>query len=381
VSNPSNADRSAGFDLPGVCSPRAPLANLKPYSGSFPAGKTIMAANESPYNLSEGLRDKIARAVRGFDFNRYPDPLATDLRAQIADNYQLKPEQVLLGNGGDELLLDMMIAWGGKGRSILQFMPTFTMYGIYAQTFETAVISLLRDPQTYAIDIDLALETLRAQQPSICLLCNPNNPSGQVTPVADICRLIEASDALFVVDEAYAEFSGTSMLPYLDRYPNLVILRTFSKAYSLAGLRLGYLMASPAIIEMIARVRMPYSVNSFSQMVGSLLLDNKEEFDQACADIMRERDWLYDVLQDMAGVKVWPSSANYLLFQVEKAAEVWERLLYVHDICIRHFKDAPGLDNCLRVTVGTSQENIAFTAALRESIAYVNLPDDFFCGS
>ncbi|MCL2403204.1 MAG: aminotransferase class I/II-fold pyridoxal phosphate-dependent enzyme [Coriobacteriia bacterium] len=389
-----------------VCSPRQALEKLKPYSGEMPENKLILAANESPFNVPASIRTQLQAGIEDFAFNRYPDPLGQKLRNQIANFNSIDSDCVLLGNGGDELLLDIMLAWGGndhgKGRKdavqrdgisssdssrrrkVLQFTPTFSMYRIYAEVLEAEVINLPRDPESYAIDTEAAVDLLQNQHIDLCFLDNPSNPTGQLMPEPDVCRIIEASNALVVVDEAYFEFSGQSMLRYLDKYPNMVILRTFSKAYSLAGMRLGYVLAQPEVIDMLARVRMPYSVNSFTQWTGQLVMDNLAEFDQGIADIIKERKWLYKVLQDMAdsnkGMKVWPSQANYLLFRVDRAQELWQRLYDIHDIYVRNFASAPGLENCLRVTVGSSQENIKFTTALRESIARLNLPDDFFSG-
>jgi len=369
-------------------SPRRALEQLQPYSGEMPEGKLMLAANESPYNLPESVLRQLKDGIEDFDFNRYPDPLGQKLRKQIADANGVDADCVLIGNGGDELLLDIMLAWGGSDssgpnnerRTMMQFTPTFSMYRIYAEALETRILSVPRNPDTLQIDVEQAVQCLQDNQVNLCFIDNPNNPTGQMTYEEDLCRIIEASDALVVVDEAYFEFSGQTMLKYLDKYPNMVILRTFSKAYSLAGLRLGYVLAQPEIIDMLARVRMPYSVNAFTQWAGSLVMDNVTEFDQAIADIIKEREWLYEVLQDMPNVEVWSSQANYLLFRLNKAKEVWQRLLDAHDIYIRDFSSASGLKNCLRVTVGTSKQNIAFTTALRESIAQVNLPDNFFSG-
>jgi len=370
------------FQSAGVRNPRRVLEQLKPYSGEMPADKLILAANESPYNLPESVCAQLAQGIDDFAFNRYPDPLGQKLRKQIADYNGVDADCVLIGNGGDELLLDIMLAWGGTDhgatRTMMQFIPTFSMYRIYAEALETRILSAMRDPKTFEIDTSLAVQCLQNNQVDICLIDNPNNPSGNLMPEEELLKILDASDALTVIDEAYVEFSGQSMLKYLNDYPNMVILRTFSKAYSLAGLRLGYVLAHPQVIDMLARVRMPYSVNAFTQWAGQLVMDNRTEFDQTIKALVEDREWLYKALQDMPGVEVWPSQANYLLFRTDKAKEVWQRLFDVHDIYIRDFSAALGLENCLRVTVGNNEENIRFITALRESIAFLNLPDNFF---
>ncbi|MCL2438405.1 MAG: histidinol-phosphate transaminase [Coriobacteriia bacterium] len=362
-----------------VRSPRRALESLKPYSGEIPEGKLILSANESPFNLPASVRAQLQAGIDNFAFNRYPDPLGRRLRQQIADFNGVSSDCVLIGNGGDELLLDILLAWGGndsgienKKRTIMQFSPTFSMYRIYADLLETRMLDLPRNPEDFSIEVDQAVDCLQNNQVDVCVIDNPGNPTGQLISEEDLCKIIEASDALVVVDEAYFEFSGQSMVSYLEKYSNMVILRTFSKAYSLAGLRLGYVLACPKVIDMLARVRMPYSVNSFTQWTGQLVMDSLTEFDQGISDIVNERELLFEALKDMAGkntgMKVWPSRANYLLFRADKAHEIWQRLLDVHDIYIRNFSSAPGLKNCLRVTVGSSQENMRFVTALRESI-------------
>jgi len=162
------------------------------------------------------------------------------------------------------------------------------------------------------------------------------------------------------------------MLPYLDKHPNMIILRTFSKAYSLAGLRLGYVIAHPRVINMLARVRMPYSVNAFTQWVGNLVMDNLDQFDAGVAELIQQREQLITQLRSVPGVKAWSSQANYILFRVNNASCIFEQLLDHHDIYIRYFKDGPGLENCLRVTVGTQEQNDRFIEALRESVLVIN---------
>jgi len=361
------------FDMQGLRSPRQALEGLVPYSGKMPAGKLILAANESPFNLPEDVRDILQVTAADFSFNRYPDPLAQDLREKIAGAHDVSADCVLLGNGGDELLLDIMLAWGGPNgaaqRKMLQFTPTFSMYEIYAHALETEVVNLPRSTEDFSIDIAAATTRLQQGDIDLCILDNPNNPSGNLTDLADVLTLAQASDALFVVDEAYFEFSERSMLEYLEQLPNLVILRTFSKAFSMAGLRLGYVLAHPQVVDMLTRVRMPYSVNAFTQMAATVVMDLRTKFNYNISVITKQRDLLYAELSNMDGVEVWPSAANYLLFRVARSADIWQRLLDSHNIYIRNFSSAPGLEDCLRVTVGNDRQNEMFVAALRESIA------------
>jgi len=292
--------------------------------------------------------------------------LATSLREKLASQVGVAPENILLGNGGDELLLDLLLAWGGPGRSVLIFPPTFSMYGIYAHTLETQVVKIPRDSGSFALDVDAAAARLSQGDVDLCFVDTPNNPSGTLTREEDIVRLLEASDALIFVDEAYFEFSGVTVLPLLERFDNLVILRTFSKAFSLAGLRLGYALARPEVIATLTKVRMPYSVNAFSQWAGELVVEERSAFEPALRLIRSERERLYSALDALGGVQVWPSQANYLLFRVAEAHEVWRRLLDDDGIYVRDFSSAPGLTDCLRVTVGSPEQNGRFLQALAD---------------
>ena len=348
--------------------PRAAILDLQAYDGAMPPSDLVLAANESPFTLPEPLLARLQSGIRDFTYRCYPDPLARSLREKLAAANGVAPESILLGNGGDELLLDTLLAWGGPGRRVLVFPPTFSMYGIYAHTLETEVVELCRDPETFSIDVDTAAARLSQGDIDLCFVDTPNNPSGALTSEEDIVRLLEASDALIFVDEAYFEFSGVTALPLLERFDNLVILHTFSKAFSLAGLRLGYVMARPEVIATLAKVRMPYSVSAFSQWVGALVVEEQAAFEPTLQLLRSERERLFQALDALEGVQVWPSQANYLLFRVAGAHVVWQRLLDDFGIYIRDFSSAPGLTDCLRVTVGSPEQNDRFLQALADKI-------------
>jgi len=348
--------------------PRTAVIDLQAYDGSMPDVELIMAANESPFTLPESVLTTVEAGVRDFAYRCYPDATATRLRELLAAHNGLAADQVLVGNGGDELLLDLIAAWGGPDRTMLQFPPTFSMYGVYAHLLETRIVDCPRDADSFALDTQAAVARLRAGDVDLCFVDTPNNPSGTLTAEADIKALLEASDALVVVDEAYCEFSGVTALPLLERYANLVILRTFSKAFSLAGLRLGYALACPEVIQTLMKVRMPYSVNAFSQWVGELAISEGAAFEPALKTLRAERERLYQTLAATDGLRVWPSAANYLLLRVEGAHEVWRRLLDDHGIYIRDFSSASGLTDCLRVTVGTPEQNDRFIDALSQAM-------------
>ncbi len=348
--------------------PRQELADLVAYDAKNVHAEVVLSANENPSNLPGEILEKLASRVRDFSFNRYPDPLASDIRALIAQANGLEPANVLVGNGGDELIFDLLLAWGGPGRTMIDFPPTFAMYAIDAKVSGTELVSMPRGSD-FSIDGEALLERVGRGDVDIVMLSNPNNPTGNLVPETLLIELLNATDALVLVDEAYFEFSRHTMRPHMDRHPNLVILRTFSKAFSLAGLRVGYLLGNEEVIRELTKVRQPYSVDSFSQMVARVVFRERAVFEAGVSDIMRRRDVLTHGLQHIEGVEVFPSEANFVMFRTEHASALWRDLLHSHSVLIRDFSRTPGLEDCMRVTVGTDEENARFLSAMDEILA------------
>jgi histidinol-phosphate aminotransferase len=198
----------------------------------------------------------------------------------------------------------------------------------------------------------------------VVMIAQPNNPTGNLTPETVLIDILNATDALVLVDEAYFEFSRHTMRPHMERHPNLVILRTFSKAFSLAGLRVGYVLGHEDVIRELTKVRQPYSIDSFAQWVAASVFRDRVVFQQAIRDIMRGRDTLMHGLSAIEGIEVFPSEANFVLFRVPHAAALWRDLLHSHSVLVRDFSRSPGLEDCLRVTVGSEEENERFLAAV-----------------
>lgn len=346
-----------------VCKSNDRLDTLVPYDPKYLPAEAFLAANENADDVSETIRNAIEARLSNVSLNRYPDPLANELREQIAEANGIKRDQVLVGNGGDELLFNLALAWGGPGRRYINLPPTFSVYAQNARLTGTEVVEIPR-MQDYSIDEQAVLERLSQGDIDFIIVTSPNNPTGNCASTDFIERLLDASDALVMVDEAYCEFSQTSILSLLSTHKNLVILRTFSKAYSLAGVRLGYLMAHEEVIREFIKVRQPYSVDSVSQIIGSCVFENRDEFAAKIERIIEERGRVYDELKSIDRVEVYPSSANYLLFKVPDAAKVWAKL-YDRGVLVRDFSTTPGLEDCLRVTIGRQEENSLFLEELR----------------
>jgi len=358
---------------------RPELEDLVPYDAKEVKAEVILASNENPANLPGEILAKLAANLPSFRFNRYPDPVAHELRRLIAEANGLDAENVLVGNGGDELIFDMLLAWGGPGRKILDMPPTFTMYGIDAQVTGTEVVSIPR-LDDFSIDQNAVLTRVADGDIDIVVIANPNNPTGGLTDESFLIELLHATDALVMVDEAYFEFSRQTMRQHMTRCENLVILRTFSKAFSLAGLRVGYMLAHADVVTEFMKVRQPYSVDSFSQWVAGSVFRDRMVFEQQIRDIVRGRDQVMHGLSMLPEVTVYPSEANFVLFRVEHGAALWRDLLHNHSVLVRDFSRAPGLEDCLRVTVGTEEENRRFLVAMEDCLAHRRASDILAAG-
>ena len=345
------------------------LDGIVPYDPKYLPADVMLSANENPDGLSAGVAGAVSAAIARVQVNRYPDPLANDLRDEVASAYGVERENVLVGNGGDELLFDIAFAWGGPGRTMLDCPPTFSVYAANARLCGTTVVNVERviggGRSFCSVDEEAVLERVSQGDIDYLTICTPNNPTGELTDLSFIERLLDATDALVLVDEAYGEFAklGTSALPLLSSHKNLAILHTFSKAYSIAGVRVGYVLAHPEVISELKKVRQPYSVDAFSQAAALEVFKSRDVFAARTAKIVSERERVLATLRDFGDVEVWPSSANYLFMRVPKAAYVWERLL-AGGVLVRDFSTGELTRDCLRVSIGSPEQNDRFISLL-----------------
>lgn len=324
-------------------------------------------AMENPYALPQELRDEIARLVADAAINRYPDAGAHELKQRVREVTCLpQGMDVLLGNGSDEIIQLLAMAVAKPGAVLLSVEPSFVMYKMIATFTGMQYVGV---PLTEDFELDLAatLAAIRRHQPALVFLAYPNNPTGNLFDAAAIAQIIEAAPGLVVVDEAYYAFASDSFIPQLPRYSNLLVMRTFSKL-GMAGLRLGFLAGSTTWLEQLEKLRLPYNVGVLPQLVAAKLLQHHDVLLQQAAQIRGGRAWLYDRLVGTVGVRAYPSEANFILFRVTHAGKVFEGLKR-RGILIKNLHGAhPALDHCLRVTVGTPEQNEQFIVALQESI-------------
>ena len=348
------------------------LAGIEPYDPNFTPCRINLSANENTYPLPEGVRAAVDAALAATPLNRYPDPMSNDLRDELARWHGVARENICVGNGGDELLYNFLLAFGGTGRTLLNCPPCFSEYAFFASLCQTEVRDVWRDPVTFELDQAAVLEAASACD--LAIVTSPNNPTGDLAPRDFVAALCDACPGMVMVDEAYIEFADGSFgaeatcQELLAEHANLVILHTLSKAFGAAGCRLGYVIAAPDVIDVFGAIRQIYSVNVLTQAAATAAVRARDAYAPVVAKIAAERERVLAELRGLAAeglpVEVWPSTANFLLVRLPGATRVRERMRDEYSILVRDFSYAPGLAGCLRVTVGTPGENDEVLAAL-----------------
>ncbi|HYN35924.1 MAG TPA: histidinol-phosphate transaminase [Actinomycetota bacterium] len=355
--------RDAGLgELPAL-EARADLVSIEAYTAPQLPARHRLSTNESPYPAPRSVTQRIVEEMASADLNRYPDRRARGLVDALAQHNEWPSEGVWAANGSNEVFLHLMLAFGGPNRSVLMFDPTYSLHATIPRIAGTNVDHMQRTPE-FLIDLDDAVKAVRLRRPEIIMVCSPNNPSGGCEPIATVRTLLEETTGLVVVDEAYGEFAAPdeSVRSLLDDYPNLVLVKTMSKAWSLAGVRLGYMLGSPALVSEMAPVRIPYHLSTITQVAGEAALAASDALRETVESITIERDRLIVGLQAM-GVLTFPSRANFVLFRVDDAASVWKQLLE-REVLVRSYSDQIGLNDCLRVTAGLPEDTDAFLSAM-----------------
>ncbi|HHJ14948.1 MAG TPA: histidinol-phosphate transaminase [Gammaproteobacteria bacterium] len=342
---------------------RPSIQALSAYQVPDPGDAIKLDAMENPWAWPGELADAWLEALRGLELNRYPDPAARELVQCLRECMGVPADaSLLLGNGSDELIQMLALAVAGPGRVILAPDPSFVLYRMVADMtgMDFQAVPLAAD---FRLDRAAMLEAIERHQPAILFLAWPNNPTGTLFDLADMEALLEAAPGLVVVDEAYAPFTDASLLPRVGQYPHLLVLRTLSKM-GLAGLRLGYLAGPRDWLAEIDKTRLPYNINALTQASVRFALQRREILDRQAAQIREERERLFHALSALPGVTAWPSEANFILFRVAGAQQVFEALRE-RGILIKYLGGLGGLlSDCLRVSVGTPEDNARFLGVL-----------------
>ena len=361
-------------DWPNWLPLRDDLKEQSPYGAPQLPLEVKLNTNENPFSLSPALVKKLSEAIANSakDFNRYPDRDAIELRSELAKylssttGVNLSVDQIWAANGSNEIIQTLFLAFAGAGVNSLGFTPSYSMHENIARSTGTNWIIGAR-LSDFSIDLSSALKEISTQKPKLVFITTPNNPTGTSTEISDIRRIIEATaqvGGLTIIDEAYAEFSEQpSTIELLSEYLNLVVIRTMSKAFSFAGVRVGYLAAGKEVVDALQLVRLPYHLSTPTQLLAKVALEFQGELLAEVEQLKIERNKVVVELQKL-GLTVVPSSANFLLFSIDSEKKVWQELVKV-GVLVRDV----GIAGHLRVTIGTPSENDRFLAALREILS------------
>ena len=321
--------------------------------------------NESPLPPPPEWEDELVAAVRSVEFHRYPDRGYRQLRTAIADTHGVRPDQVFCANGSNEVLQTLFLAYGGPSRTAAVFEPTYALHSHIARLTRTTVAEGVRAPD-FTIDLAEVERVVAATTPELTFLCSPNNPTGRAEPRDVVEKVLGLAPGLLVVDEAYGQFAAWSAFDLVDDDTSVVVVRTFSKTWSMAATRLGYLVApAPVVAALDARV-LPYHLDSVKQAAGELALRHRPAMEARVAAVVEERGRIAAALAELP-VDTWPSEANFVLFRprARSGDDVWQALVD-RSVLVRNCASWPRLEGCLRLTVGTPDENTRLLAALKE---------------
>ncbi|MBC3928917.1 histidinol-phosphate transaminase [Undibacterium sp. CY21W] len=348
---------------------RPEISSLAAYHVPDAAGLLKLDAMENPYLLPAEMQQALAQHLAQVALNRYPVPSYSSLKQLIADKLGVPADrEIVLGNGSDELIAMISVACAKPGAKVLAPVPGFVMYAMSAKF---ASLEFIGVPLQADLTLDTAamLAAIRTHRPAITYLAYPNNPTGTLYDADDIVAITHAvgDSGVVVVDEAYQPFAPSSFMPRLTEFNNLVVMRTVSKL-GLAGIRLGYMAGNNALMHEFEKVRPPYNINVLTQAAAEFVLQRVEVLDAQAAELRAQRSQLAMALSALPGVQVFPSAANFLLIRVANAEQVFAKLLD-HKILVKNVgKMHSLLENCLRITVSTQEENALFMAALAASL-------------
>jgi histidinol-phosphate aminotransferase len=347
---------------------REDIRAIKPYHVQQADGLVKLDAMENPYGLPPALQREIAEAVSEVAVNRYPDPTAPALVRRLRETMGIGPEyEILLGNGSDEIIHIIVQSVARRGAVVLAPRPSFVMFSAYAALAGLEYVGVLLQPD-FTLDTLAVLQAMKRHRPAVVFIAYPNNPSGNLFDGDSVARIIAAAPGLVVIDEAYHPFARKTFMTRLAEFPNLVVMRTLSKL-GLAGIRLGYAVGRPGWIREFDKVRSPYNVNSLTHVVAERMLAHQDVLEAQARSIVAERERLDAELRRFPGITVFPSDANFILVRVPDAATVFEGMRRRGVLIKNLHTGVPLLDGCVRLTIGTPEENRRCLAAFAESLA------------
>lgn len=330
------------------------ILRLKPYTAAKDIVEVKLDANENPYNIFSELKEMFLKKIEGLDLNRYPEIDNECLSKKIAEYTGVGFENIICGNGSDEIITMIIHTFVDKDEYVLIPVPTFSMYRIYTEIGGGKAIEVPTD-ENFNINEDEIINTANEKNAKVIFLCNPNNPTGTVIKREVILNILNKTNSIVVVDEAYYEFLGETVADKINDNKRLIVLRTLSKAFALAGARVGYGIADKETISMISRARSPYNISSISQALGILFLDNIDKIKEKIEEIKGERSYIINEIKKLRGIDIYPSGSNFIFIKSDKAKEILSACSK-EKIALRGLSDSC-TNNCIRITVGKRSEN------------------------
>jgi histidinol-phosphate aminotransferase len=336
---------------------------LKPYEPRIKLNQ-----NESPFDVPQAIKDRIHAALADRPWNRYPPFVSANFIQAVSEATRWPADGVLVANGSNELIQSILAVVVAPGVSVVIPEPTFTLYRLMTEVNGGTVVSVALNDEM-GFDVDAIIRAARDTGAAVVVLCSPNNPTGAALSRDEIERVHDETDALILLDQAYVEFGGYDAIPLLQGRPRLVVLRTFSKAMAMAGLRAGYMLSHPALTAEVNKAKLPYNINFFTEVAAAEVLRSRDVMHEMVRTIAGERDRVQAEMQAIPGLRVYPTAANFILFRVEAPAithgQVFDRLLADYGVLVRDVSKYPMLERCLRVNAGAPEENDVFLDGLR----------------
>ena len=346
---------------------RPEIKSLHAYQVADASGMVKLDAMENPYNLPPRVREEALSLLSAVEVNRYPDPEASKVKTALRHCFGLDERTaIMLGNGSDEIIQILAQVLGGSGRTILSVEPGFVMYKMISVFTGSHYVGV---PLTSEFEIDTAatLAAIAEHQPALIFIAQPNNPTGNLFADHALCAIVEAAPGVVVIDEAYTAFTDADYLSWLDKYDNVLLMRTFSKI-GLAGLRFGMLFGNSAWISEFNKVRLPYNINGLTQAAALVTIQYFDELLSQTKKLRKQRAFLFSQLKEISTITVYPSEANFILVKLPHSAKQIFSGLKLRNVLVKMLDGGhPLLAECLRITVGSEEENLVFLNAFREA--------------
>lgn len=346
------------------------VKDLEAYKVVPPNYNIIVNANENPFDFPDALKKELNDEIMSMSLNRYPDPSATDLREQLADYVGVDADQIICGCGSDEIMSMLNQTFINPGDVVISHAPSFSMYQIWSVIGGADFIWVPDNDDLYP-DVENIINTAKLKNAKLIYLCSPNNPTGSLLPRHDVIDILEETNALVILDEAYIEFKKEGDLTdIVNEYNNVIVLRTLSKAFGLAGIRCGYAVGPKPLIDMMYKVKSPYNLNKLTQAAAVIALKHRDTLLKNVEILNSERQRLYEFLKGLKGVtRVYPTASNFIYFEVPDGAPIYDALLD-EGILVKYLKHDVSDDvDHIRLTVGSPEENDAVIKVLKRSLS------------